>query len=464
MNRPVIVAPWGSHEKAIVASTYGAEEVYIGVPFTSLRMRQNKVYDFNKLKNTVDALHQNGSKALLTMNIFPRNQDIRVFEAITEQIADVKADAIIFSDPGTYTIIKKYFPNTPMHLSTQTTSLNYESIRFWYELGVKRIVLARELNIKEIKEIKEKVPWVELEVFVHGAVCMTYSGRCLLGDYMAGRPWNKGECNHACRFKYKVWLEEEKRPGKLFQLEESEAGTHILSSKDLCAIHRLQEILPYVDALKIEGRSKSEFYVGSLVKAYKHVRDSIVNGTPINPEIENLVNIIPHRVYWDGFLFNNLKKDFPDPEAPKEEWKKFESEKSPKWQEVSYSWGGRDLDTHLRGYDKNEQLIDKDTDTDYSISYDNPGPIFSRNYFGTFRPEYLEKDGKKYYEIKPKENIKIGMKLNYLGPEHMWEITILDIIDGDKNWLDGVTCNTQKCFIHCDIDTANREHLYRNPQ
>ncbi len=144
---------------------------------------------------------------------------------------------------------------------------------------------------------------------------------------MAGRPGNRGECNHACRFKYKVWLEEEKRPGKLFQLEESENGTHLLSSKDLCTIHRLQEILPYVDALKIEGRSKSEFYVGSLVKAYKHVRDAIVDGTEINPEIENLVNVIPHRVYWDGFLFNNFKKDFPDPEAPKEEWKKFESEK-----------------------------------------------------------------------------------------------------------------------------------------
>ncbi len=158
MNRPVIVAPGGSHEKAIVASTYGAEEVYIGVPFTSLRMRQNKLYDFTKLKATVDALHANGSKALLTMNIFPRNQDIKVFEAITEQISDVGADAIIFSDPGTYNIIRKYFPDTAMHLSTQTTSLNYESIKFWYELGVKRIVLARELNIKEIQEIKEKVP------------------------------------------------------------------------------------------------------------------------------------------------------------------------------------------------------------------------------------------------------------------------------------------------------------------
>ena len=308
------MAPGGSHEKALVASAYGADEVYLGVPFTSLRMRQNKVYTFDMLKETVDALHANGTKAFLTMNIFPRNTDIAVFESVVEKVASVNPDAIIFSDPGTFNIIKKYLPNTPLHLSTQTTTLNYASVKFWYDLGVKRIVLARELHIDEIAKIKKEVPEVELEAFVHGAMCMTYSGRCLLGDYLGGRPANKGECNHSCRFKYNVFIEEERRPGQFLQVRNDEDGEHILSSKDLCTIERLDELMPYIDAMKIEGRSKSEFYVGAVVKAYKHVRDAILHGTPIDEQIVSLVHMIPHREYRDGFLFHSLK-EFPDGET-----------------------------------------------------------------------------------------------------------------------------------------------------
>lgn len=311
MNKPSIVAPGGSYQKAIVAAEYGADEVYVGVPFTSLRMRQNKITDFDKLKETVDALHARGTKALLTMNIFPRNIDINIFEQTVERIANVGADAIIFSDPGTFKTLKKYVPNMPLHLSTQTTTLNSASVAFWRDLGVKRVVLARELHIDEIAQVKKDVPDMELEVFVHGAMCMSYSGRCLLGDYMNGRQANKGECSHSCRFKYKVWLEEERRPGKLYQLEDDEDGIHILSSKDLCTIDRLAELMPHIDAMKIEGRSKSEFYVGSVVKAYKHVRDSIVAGTPIDENIKNLVNVIPHRQYRSGFVFNKLA-DYPE--------------------------------------------------------------------------------------------------------------------------------------------------------
>jgi collagenase-like PrtC family protease len=159
------------------------------------------------------------------------------------------------------------------------------------------------------------VPGMEIEVFVHGAMCMSYSWRCLLGDYMSWRPGNKGECSHACRFKYKVRLEEERRPGKLFQLEGDENGSHILSSKDLCTIERLEEILPYVDAIKIEWRSKSEFYVGAIVKAYKHVRDAIIEGKKIDEHVANLVNVIPHRAYREWFLFNKLN-EFPEWETP----------------------------------------------------------------------------------------------------------------------------------------------------
>ena len=225
----------------------------MGVPFTSLRMRANKVRDFEELGRTVNEVHNLGRKALLTMNIFPRNIDIKIFEAVVEKIADLKADGIIFSDPGTFHVLKKYAKDTPLHLSTQTTTLNYSAVQFWRDLGVKRIVLARELHIDEIKEIKEKVPEMELEVFVQGAMCMAYSGRCLLGDYMGGRPGNKGECNHACRFNYKIWLEEVRRPGQLLEMQSNEeGGNFILSSKDLCTIKRLEEIIPYVDAMKIE--------------------------------------------------------------------------------------------------------------------------------------------------------------------------------------------------------------------
>ena len=311
MNKPTIVEPGWSYEKAMVASHYGAEEVYVGVPFTSLRMRQNKIYNFDDLKKTVDDLHKNWSKALLTMNIFPRNTDIKIFEDTVKQIADVGADAIIFSDPGTFQIIRKHLPDTPLHLSTQSSTMNWAAAKFRYDLWIKRIVFARELSLEEIKEIKEKVPGIEIEIFVHGAMCMSYSWRCLLGDYMSGRPGNKWECSHACRFKYKVRLEEERRPGKLFQMEWDENWSHILSSKDLCTINKLQEIIPYVDAIKIEGRSKSEFYVGAVVKAYKHVRDAIIEKKEIDKNIANLVNVIPHREYRDGFLFNGLA-DFPE--------------------------------------------------------------------------------------------------------------------------------------------------------
>lgn len=412
-NKPKIVAPGWSYNKAIVASKYWADEVYVWVPFTSLRMRQNKIESFDDLQKTVDAVRWNWSKVLLTMNIFPRNTDIKIFESVVERISEVNPDAIIFSDPGTFNIIRKYLPNTPLHLSTQTSTLNYESIRFWYDLGVKRVVLARELHINEIKEIKEKIPEMELEIFVHWAMCMSYSGRCLLGDYMSGRQANKWECSHACRFKYKVRLEEERRPWKLIQLEWDESGSHILSSKDLCAIDRLEEIIPYVDALKIEWRSKSEFYVWSIVKAYKHVRDQILAWKEINPEIKNLVNTVPHREYRDGFLFNKLQ-DYP-------EWE-----------------------------------IKPETSTTLNTWW----PLFNRNYFWVFTDQFIEKNGKKYFQIDPKEVISPNMEIKYISPNNIGKLKILDIINSAWKQLESSNCNTPWVYILTDIDLAGREILY----
>ncbi|HKL44553.1 MAG TPA: GxxExxY protein [Candidatus Absconditabacterales bacterium] len=571
MKKPTIVAPGGSYEKAVVASKYGAEEVYIGVPFTSLRMRQNKVKDFDELKKTIQAIHDNGSKALLTMNIFPRNTDIKIFESVVEKLVGTNPDAIIFSDPGTFNVIRKYFPDTPLHLSTQTSTLNYESIKFRRDLGIKRVILARELNIEEIKEIRKQVPDIELEVFVHGAMCMSYSGRCLLGDYMAGRQANKGECNHACRFKYKVWLEEERRPGKLFQLENDENGSYILSSKDLCTIDRLEEIMPYVDAIKIEGRSKSEFYVGAMVKAYKTVRDAIVAGKKPDLQAKELVEKIPHRPYWDGFLFNNVKSAMPDDEGVISDDKRviFENKnmisddnknyKNKEYDKLTFDIIGIAMNVHnelgpgllekvykkgliselkkqgyfvkeeekveykinddivgtgyvdlifndiialelkstkvtkgdyykqLRSYmknndkvkvgfilnfynkkldfkrldDKYQGLSDIDNDRQTSTNITSPGPTFCRNYFGIFKDNFIEKDGKKYFEFNPKEVLERGMKLKFLNAEGMGELEIVDLLKEGGQELDRANCNTPKVFVLTDREIKGWEILYK---
>ena len=447
-HRPAIVAPGGSHQKAVTAAKYGAEEVYMGVPFTSLRMRSNKLGDFVKLKKTVDEVHNLGSKVFLTMNIFPRNVDIKIFEATVEKVAEMGADAIIFSDPGTFHVLKKYMPDTALHLSTQTTTLNYSAVQFWYDIWVKRVVLARELHIDEIKEIKEKVPGMELEVFVHGAMCMTYSGRCLLWDYMGGRPGNKGECNHACRFKYKVWLEEERRPGKFFQLDQGEDGTNfIMSSRDLCTIDRLEEIIPYIDAMKIEGRSKSEFYVWGMVSAYKHVRDALIDGTPIDPEIKNLVNVIPHREYRDGFLFHNIK-EFPDRENN-------DHAREPETPQIE--------ENQTSVSDNNEEEIKSNLARNSSITKTCAGPLFARNYFGQVLSESIEINGETYHKISPKEVIEPGMQLHYLTPNSYGLLTITKIINLQGKELEKGTCNTPNIYIKTNIELQGEELLYIHP-
>ena len=425
MNIPSIIAPGWSHQKAVVASAYWADEVYLWVPFTSLRMRQNKLYNFDELKETINQLHQQWTKAFLTMNIFPRNKDIQIFESITEKIADCWADSIIFSDPGTFRIIRKYLPDVPLHLSTQTTTLNSDSVKFWADLWVKRIILARELHISEIEEIKKAVPEIELEAFIHGAMCMTYSGRCLLWDYLWGRPANKWECNHSCRFQYRVFIQEARREWKMLEVTEDENGEHIFSSRDLCTIDRLGELMPILDSMKIEWRSKSEFYVAAIVKAYKHVRDGIAQWKSIDENIRNLVDMIPHRTYRDGFLFHNLQ-EFPDGEISPEERKSTTDERvtTTKW---------------------------------------TAGPLFNRNFFGIFSQETKEKDWIIYHHIDPKEELRRWMKLNFISPDDMWILEITDILD--KNWkqIEKWDCNMQDVYVATDHKLQGWECLYLPP-
>lgn len=443
---PEIVAPGGSYNKAMVASLNWAEAVYVWVPFTSLRMRQNKMRTFDDLKKTINDLHSNGSRAYLTMNIFPRNTDIKVFESVVEKISDVGADAIIFSDPWTYNIIRKYLPNMPLHLSTQASILSSEAVKFWYDLWVKRVVLARELHINEIKQIKKDVPEMELEIFVHWAMCVTYSGRCSMWEYFSGRDWNKWECSHVCRYKFKVYLEEEKRPWKFFQLTQDEDWSHLLSSKDLCTIERLWEIIPYVDGLKIEWRSKSEFYVWSTVKAYKHVRDAIINWTPIDNNIKEMVYEIPHRYYWDGFLFNDIKSA-PDGEEPN-------------YKELINENKKEEKNLLSKIFDK---LVSKFKPYKYvsTVTSDTAGPVAKCKYFGLVLPEVVEKDWKKYFAFVAKEQIFPWDTLKYMAPRGLWEIKITWVLSDKFEEVAKTDCNKEKSYVSFDWVMNGWEVLYK---
>ena len=400
-----IVSPGWSYEKAIVAAKYWADAVYVWVPFLSLRMRQNKIKDFDLLKKTVNDLHKLGKKAYLTINIFPRNIDIKIIESTIEKISDVWADSVIFSDPWVYMLLRKYLKDkVKYHLSTQTNTLNWMAVQFWADQGVDRIVLARELNVREILEIKQKVPQMELEAFVHGAMCMTYSWRCLLWEYFSWRDWNKWECSHVCRYKFNVYVEEEKRPWKLMKVEEDETWSFLFSSKDLCTIQHWKELVEVIDAWKIEWRSKSEFYVAATTLAYSHLRDIYEKWVEPNEEILNLVYKIPHRQYWDWFLFNELKKNPPESEE----------------------------DCSLQTTTKTEA-----------------GPLPGhKNYIWTIKDEFFEKNWKIYYAITPKNNIFPGDEFDVLNPDQVWKKTkIVDVLNENKEPIDKLTCNLRKAYI-----------------
>lgn len=443
MNRPEIIAPWWSWTKAMVAAINWAEAVYLGVPFTSLRMRQNKIRTFAGLKKAIDDLHNLGVKAYLTMNIFPRNVDIKLFESIVEQISSLKPDAIIFSDPGTYRILKKYLPDIKLHLSTQTNTLNYEAVAFWRDLGVKRIVLARELNIKEIEEIKKRVPDMELEIFVHWAMCMTYSGRCLLGEYFAWRDWNKWECSHVCRYKFKVYLEEENRPWKLFQLLEDEEWSYLLSSKDLNTIERLNEILPIVDWLKIEWRSKSERYAAATVKAYRHVRDSLLAWKNIDESIKNLVYEIPHRYYWEWFLFNDIRYAPDSMERPEDyDLTKVDIEKK-SIKEINESLG-ENIDDSKLDFEPGLNIS--------SITQDTAGPVAIYEYKFLILPEYINVNGKKYFKVVPKSVINRWDIVKIIAKNWIWESKVVDFVDRNGNFVDKLDPNKINYYILLDKD------------
>lgn len=277
MKKVELLMPAGNLEKLEYAVRYGADAVYLGVVDFSLRaMRKGELITFDNLKQAVDLAHSLGAKAYLTLNIFAFNKDIKHLEECIERIKDTNPDAILVSDFGILRLLKKYMPDTDIHVSTQTNILNYECVKFWQDMGASRVVLARELSIPEIAEIKNKVPDMEVECFIHGAQCVSFSGRCLLSDYFTQgeRISNQGNCCQPCRWSYK--LVEETRPGEYYEINEGAHGTHILSPKDLCLVNHLKEMIDAgVDSFKVEGRTKSLYYVSATAKTYRAAIDEI---------------------------------------------------------------------------------------------------------------------------------------------------------------------------------------------
>lgn len=275
MQYSELLMPAGNLEKLEYAIKYGADAVYLGVVDFSLRaMRKGSLITLENLKEAVDLAHLLGAKAYVTLNIFAFNNDIKLLESVIDRFKDANPDAFIISDFGVWNVVRKNIQNVPIHVSTQTNTLNYESVKFWRDLGATRVILARELPIKDVAEIRKQVPDIELECFVHGSQCVSFSGRCLLSDYFTKgeRKANHGNCSQPCRWSYK--LVESTRPGEYYEINQEERGSHILSPKDLCLVEYIPQMLEAgVNSFKVEGRTKSLYYVSAVAKAYRNAID-----------------------------------------------------------------------------------------------------------------------------------------------------------------------------------------------
>lgn len=285
-KKPELLAPAGNFEKLKTAVHYGADAVYLGDGRFSLRAMTGN-FDADGIEHAIKYCRERGVKVYVTTNIFLHNNDIQPLREHIGLLGEIKPDAVVVSDPGVVSIIKENAPNLPFHISTQANITNYMSARFWQDMGASRIVLARELSLKEVREIREKVT-LELEVFVHGSLCISYSGRCYLSSFMADRSANSGECTNSCRWNY--YLVEEKRPGEYFPIMEDDRGTYVMSSRDLCTIDHVPELLEAgIDSFKIEGRMKGINYVGGVVKAYREAIDNCFS---------NKAGFEQHRTRW----------------------------------------------------------------------------------------------------------------------------------------------------------------------
>jgi putative protease len=345
MKRPELLAPAGTLKNLRYAIAYGADAVYAGMPRYSLRVRNNDFASLGQLQQGIDEVHQAGKLFFLATNVLPHNAKVKTFMDDLAPIIALQPDALIMADPGLIMLVRERWPEVAVHLSVQANTVNYATVRFWQSLGLRRIILSRELSLEEIAEIRQLCPDIELEVFVHGALCIAYSGRCLLSGYFNHRDANQGSCTNSCRWEYGVkpaeqdlsgdivlkdlgasqtgngqrhpaseqvyLIEEQERPGELMPIEEDEHGTYIMNSKDLRAIehvHRLTEM--GIDSLKIEGRTKSHYYVARTAQIYHRAIDDAAAGRPFDPSLFASLENLANRGYTDGFYQRHHTQEY----------------------------------------------------------------------------------------------------------------------------------------------------------
>jgi putative protease len=346
MKAPELLAPAGTLKNLRYAIAYGADAVYAGMPRYSLRVRNNDFDTLSQLKNGIDEVHAAGKQFFLATNVLPHNAKVKTFIRDIEPIVELGPDALIMADPGLIMLVRERWPELPVHLSVQANTVNYASVRFWQSLGLSRVILSRELSLDEIAEIRQQCPEMELEVFVHGALCIAYSGRCLLSGYFNHRDANQGTCTNSCRWQYdlkpaeenesgdvvmkdllspsqtgngerhqasqQVYLiEEQERPGELMPIEEDEHGTYIMNSKDLRAVEHVQRLVQIgIDSLKIEGRTKSHYYAARTAQVYRRAIDDAVAGRPFDPSLFGVLENLANRGYTDGFYQRHHTQEY----------------------------------------------------------------------------------------------------------------------------------------------------------
>ncbi len=345
--RPELLSPAGTLKSMRYAFAYGADAVYAGQPRYSLRVRNNE-FDHANLKLGIDEAHALGKQFYVVVNIAPHNAKLKTFIKDLAPVVAMGPDALIMSDPGLIMLVRQHFPEVTIHLSVQANAVNWATVKFWHDQGVSRVILSRELSLEEIGEIREQVPGMELEVFVHGALCMAYSGRCLLSGYINKRDPNQGSCTNACRWEYKTHeakenelgevvhqyepiavqraeptlgvgkpteelflLEDSSRPGEFMEVSEDEHGTYIMNSKDLRAVQHVERLVQMgVHSLKIEGRTKSHYYVSRTAQVYRKAIDDAVAGKPFDKSLMDTLESLAHRGYTEGFLRRHVHDEY----------------------------------------------------------------------------------------------------------------------------------------------------------
>ena len=401
-RHPELLIPASSLEVLKVAVIFGADAVYIGGEAFGLRAKA-KNFTLEEMKEGVEFAHEHNVKVYVTANILAHNRDLDGAYEYFEELKDVKPDALIISDPAIFTIAKEVLPDMEIHISTQANNTNYGTFNFWYKQGAKRVVTARELSLEEIKEIRRNIPDdLEIETFVHGAMCISYSGRCLLSSFMAGRDANQGACTHPCRWKYSVV--EESRPGQYMPVYENERGTYIFNSKDLCMIEHIKELVESgIDSLKIEGRMKTALYVATVARTYRMALDDYKESEELYrsrlPFYKEEIAKCTYRQYTTGFFFGK----------PDENTQIYDS------------------NTYIKEYTY-LGIIGNEVDRSSVVKDDNAGAL---------------------YEIEQRNKFTVGEQIELMKPDGTnVEVTVMEIFDEDGNKMESAPHPKQKLFIN----------------